>query len=186
MAGPTADELDALDELGQKGTWTLAGVDIAITNLDKVIVPARAMRRRSPSATSSATTRCSRRGCRRTCRDDRSTCTATRRRRQGGFWHKQVPAYAPEWVRRWPNPLADEGESKEYLGRRRRPGARLGANHAGLEIHPWTSTAANPEEPSYALDRHRPGTTTSWDDTLCSRVCTARRSITSASSPVRR
>ena len=31
------------------------------------------------------------------------------------------------------------------------------ANFAGFEIHPWTSTAASPDEPSYALDRHRSG-----------------------------
>jgi bifunctional non-homologous end joining protein LigD len=85
---------------------------------------------------------------------------------KGGFWHKQVPAYAPEWVRRWPNPLADEGESKEYLVVDGAPALVWAANHAGIEIHPWTSTAANPEGPTYALVDIDPGTTTSWEDTL--------------------
>ena len=26
---------------------------------------------------------------------------------KGGFYHKAVPAHAPLWVRRWPNPDAD-------------------------------------------------------------------------------
>ena len=40
------------------------------------------------------------------------------------------------------------------------------ANFAGIEIHPWTSTAANPEQPSYALVDIDPGLDTTWDETL--------------------
>ena len=36
-----ADELAALDALGAKGTWTFAGRELALTNLDKVLFPAR-------------------------------------------------------------------------------------------------------------------------------------------------
>ena len=28
-----------------------------------------------------------------------------------GFWHKQVPQHAPEWLSRWDNPAADPGET---------------------------------------------------------------------------
>ena len=34
---------------------------------------------------------------------------------KGGFYHKAVPTHAPVWVRRWPNPNAGKGETREYL-----------------------------------------------------------------------
>ena len=40
-AGPTADELAALDELGRAGRWTLGDHELHLTNLDKVIFPGR-------------------------------------------------------------------------------------------------------------------------------------------------
>jgi bifunctional non-homologous end joining protein LigD len=40
------------------------------------------------------------------------------------------------------------------------------ANFAGIEMHPWTSTAANPDQPSYALVDIDPGPSTTWDETL--------------------
>ncbi len=38
---PTPDELDVLDVLGAKGTWHFQGRELALTNLDKVLFPAR-------------------------------------------------------------------------------------------------------------------------------------------------
>jgi bifunctional non-homologous end joining protein LigD len=40
------------------------------------------------------------------------------------------------------------------------------ANLAMVEIHPWTSTAARPDSPSWALFDLDPGPRTSWDDVL--------------------
>ena len=34
---------------------------------------------------------------------------------QPGFWHKQLPDHAPEWISRWDNPDADPGETSTYL-----------------------------------------------------------------------
>jgi bifunctional non-homologous end joining protein LigD len=85
---------------------------------------------------------------------------------KGGFYHKAVPAHAPAWVRRWPNPRASTGETREYLLIDGAPALVWVANFAGFEIHPWTSTAASPDEPSYALVDIDPGTETTWDDTL--------------------
>jgi len=84
----------------------------------------------------------------------------------GGFWHKAVPAYAPDYVRRWPNPLADSHKVRDYLIIDGAASLAWCANHAGIELHPWTSTAANPDQPSYALVDIDPGPATSWDDTL--------------------
>ena len=32
-----------------------------------------------------------------------------------GFWQKEVPAHAPDWIRRWHNPEADPGETRQYV-----------------------------------------------------------------------
>ena len=32
-----------------------------------------------------------------------------------GFWHKQLPEHAPDWVPRWNNPNADRGDATTYL-----------------------------------------------------------------------
>jgi bifunctional non-homologous end joining protein LigD len=165
--GPTADELTALDELGQKGTWSLGDVDIAITNLDKVIIPAT---RDAPAITKRDIIRYYAQLAPWLSPYLSGRPVNLHRYPDGigksGFWHKQVPTYAPEWIRRWPNPLAGEDDSKEYLVIDGAPALVWAANHAGLEIHPWTSTAANPEEPTYALIDVDPGATTSWEDTL--------------------
>ena len=41
FGGPTAEELAALDALGGKGRWLVGGVELALTNLDKVLFPGR-------------------------------------------------------------------------------------------------------------------------------------------------
>jgi bifunctional non-homologous end joining protein LigD len=85
---------------------------------------------------------------------------------KGGFWHKAVPAHAPDFVRRWPNDAAKSSETREYLMVDGAPSLAWAANFAGIEIHPWTSTAATPEQPSFALVDIDPGPSTTWDETL--------------------
>ena len=48
--------------------------------------------------------------------------------------------------------------TRDYLLIDGAPALAWVANHAGFEIHPWTSTAATPEQPSYALIDIDPGT----------------------------
>ena len=83
-----------------------------------------------------------------------------------GFWHKAVPTHAPDFIRRWPNPRASTGETRDYMLVDGAPALVWAANFAGIEMHPWTSTAANPEQPSYALVDIDPGPSTTWDETL--------------------
>ena len=40
------------------------------------------------------------------------------------------------------------------------------ANYAALELHPWTSTTADPRLPTYALIDLDPGEATTWDELL--------------------
>jgi bifunctional non-homologous end joining protein LigD len=164
---PTPDELDALDSLGAKGTWRVGGTDVTLSNLDKVIAPGlpgeppitkRDIVRYYTLAAPWLTPWLAGRPLNLHRFPDGIDA--------GGFWHKAVPTYAPAWVRRWPNPLADEGTTRDYLVVDGAASLAWCANHAGIELHPWTSTAASPEEPSYALIDIDPGPATSWDDTL--------------------
>ncbi|MFZ1489708.1 MAG: DNA polymerase ligase N-terminal domain-containing protein [Ilumatobacteraceae bacterium] len=164
---PTADELIALEALDANGTWEVAGRSIALTNLDKVLVPGRSggepIRKRDivryyatvgPWMTPYLAGR------------PLNLHRFPDGVLKGGFWHKAVPAHAPAWVRRWSNPLASAGTTRHYLVADGVPSLVWAANFAGLELHPWTSTAADPEHPSYALVDIDPGPSTKWEETL--------------------
>jgi bifunctional non-homologous end joining protein LigD len=164
---PTPDELGALDELAAKGTWTFQGRELALTNLDKVLFPAR---------------------------DD--TAPVTKREliryyasiapvllpylaerplnlnrfpdgvHRKGFWQKAAPKYAPAWIPRWDNVDADPGESEQYLVVDSPPALAWLANHAAIELHAWTSRVADVHRPTYALIDIDPGDKTTWDEVL--------------------
>ena len=165
----TTSELAALDAVGDKGRWSVAGVETQLTNLDKVMMPGRdggpAVTKRdlvryyttvAPWLSASLSGR----------PINLNRFPDGIDAAKGGFYHKAVPTHAPEFIRRWPNPLAESDRTREYLLIDGTPSLAWVANYAGFEIHPWTSTAATPEQPTYALVDIDPGTTTSWDDTL--------------------
>jgi bifunctional non-homologous end joining protein LigD len=83
-----------------------------------------------------------------------------------GFWHKQVPTHAPQWLPRWENPEADHGETTTYLVADEPAALVWAANFGALEWHAWTSRTDAPHCPTYALVDLDPGPTTSWDDLL--------------------
>jgi bifunctional non-homologous end joining protein LigD len=164
---PTVDELTALDALGAKGRWKLQGRELALTNLDKVLFPGR-------DESGPVTKR------------DLIRYYATvapvmlpylverplnlHRFPNGvekpGFWQKEAPKYAPEWIRRWRNEEADPGESEQYLVADSVPALAWLANHAAVALHAWTSRLPAVHEPTYALVDIDPGDDTSWDDVL--------------------
>jgi bifunctional non-homologous end joining protein LigD len=168
-ADATPDELAALAALGDKGPWTVDGVTQQLTNLDKVMMPGRdgepPITKREVIAHYASVA---------------SWLTPFLAGRpvnmqrfpdgiegaKGGFWHKNVPAHAPDFVRRWPSALAVAGTPREYLIVDGAPALVWAANYAGIELHPWTSTAGSPERPTFALVDIDPGTATAWADTL--------------------
>jgi bifunctional non-homologous end joining protein LigD len=83
-----------------------------------------------------------------------------------GFWHKQLPQWAPDWMPRWENPDADPGETTTYLVVDEPAALVWAANFAALEWHPWTSRTDRPDQPTYALVDIDPGEDTSWEDVL--------------------
>jgi bifunctional non-homologous end joining protein LigD len=83
-----------------------------------------------------------------------------------GFWHKQLPEHAPDWVGRWENPEAKRGHTSTYLVVDEPATLVWAANFGALEWHAWTAPTDRPDQPSYALIDIDPGTETSWEDVL--------------------
>jgi bifunctional non-homologous end joining protein LigD len=164
---PTADELAALDALGDAGRWTLHGREVRLTNLDKVLF---AGRDGAPPVTK---------------RDlvryhalvaptmlpylvDRpiNTHRYPDGVDEGGFWHTSVPAHAPEWITRWRNPDAERGKTRTYAVVDHPATLVWLANHAAVELHAWTSRVDDVRRPTWALFDIDPGPSTTFDDVV--------------------
>jgi bifunctional non-homologous end joining protein LigD len=165
--GPSQDELAALDGIGRVGIWEVFGRQLRLTNLDKVLFP--------PAADQTPVTK--REFIRYTARMapvivPYLTGRALNMHRfpngadKPGFWHKQLPDHAPEWISRWVNPAADPGETSTYLVVNEPAALVWAANFGALEWHAWTSRTDHPQLPSYALIDIDPGPATTWDDVL--------------------
>jgi bifunctional non-homologous end joining protein LigD len=166
-APPTEAELAALDELGVKDRWRLGGRDLTLTNLDKVLFP--------PRDGETPVTK----------RDliryhaliapvmlpylaDRPL--NSHRFPNGvdepGFWHKEVPSHAPDWLRRWRYEDADADDTQWYLIPDSVPALAWLANYAALELHAWTSRASDVQHPTWALFDIDPGSRTTFEEVL--------------------
>ena len=168
VAPPGSDELAELDALKESGTWSVFGRELRVTNLDKVLFPAR-NRREKPVT---------KRDLLRYAAEIAPTILPYLSRRAlnmhrfpngaetKGFWHKELPSHAPDWVPRWDNPEADEGETRTYLVVDEPAALVWAANFGALEWHAWTSRVDHPRRPTYALIDLDPGERTSWDDLL--------------------
>ena len=163
----TQDELAALNGLAKEGEWQLQGQVLRVTNLEKVLFPAR------PGE--AAVTK----------RDllRYAACIGpwllpylwdrpvnSHRYPNGadkpGFWHKEVPSHAPDWMTRWHNDEADADETQWYFVCDSVPALVWLANYGAIELNPWTSSVRDTREPTWALIDVDPGPTTSWEDLL--------------------
>ncbi|WP_117212639.1 DNA polymerase ligase N-terminal domain-containing protein [Allorhizocola rhizosphaerae] len=160
-------ELAALDELGQTGKWQVFGRELRVTNLDKVLFPARPgedpvtkrdLLRYSAQIAPTLVPYLTRRAL--------NLHRYPNGAHTKGFWHKQLPDHAPDWVPRWDNPDADPGETTTYLVVDEPAALVWAANFGALEWHPWTSRVDAPDEPTYALIDLDPGQNTGWEDLL--------------------
>jgi bifunctional non-homologous end joining protein LigD len=163
------DELDALDALPAKGgTWKIDDRELRLTNLDKVLFPPRGKRDRPVDKRELIRYHAVMAPWILPYLADRPL--NLHRYPEGvdrkGFWQKQAPGYAPEWIERWANPEADDGESREYLVVGEPAALVWLANHAAVELHPWTSRRPDVHHPTYALVDLDPGEATEWDDLL--------------------
>jgi bifunctional non-homologous end joining protein LigD len=164
----SADELAELDALHDAGSWTVYGRELRITNLDKVLFPPRTKREKPVT----------KRDLIRYAAQIAPIALPYLQRRalnlhrypngaeQKGFWHKELPGHAPDWLPRWDNPEADEGETRTYLVVDEPAALVWAANFGALEWHAWTSRVDHPRRPTYALIDLDPGETTKWADLL--------------------
>jgi bifunctional non-homologous end joining protein LigD len=161
------EELAELDGLPAQGTWHVFGRELKVTNLGKVLFPAR------PGEEP-----VSKRDLLRYTAQVAPTLVPHLRQRAlnmhrypngaqaKGFWQKELPDHAPEWLARWTNPEADRGETRTYLVVDEPAALVWAANFGALEWHAWTSQIDEPHQPTYALVDLDPGDATSWEDLL--------------------
>jgi bifunctional non-homologous end joining protein LigD len=159
----TADEMAALEALRGGGNWEVGGQAINLTNLDKVLFPEPGFTKRdliryyvtvAPVILPYL----------------RSRALNLSRWPDGvtghTFWQKQIPHWAPGWIARWDYPEAGSTESHTYLVADRVASMAWLANHATIDLHPWTSRTDSYRRPSYALIDIDPGEKTTFDDVL--------------------
>jgi len=165
VAPASAAELAALDEMGREGRWQVAGHELRLTNLDKVLFPAegehpaltkRDLIRHYVSVGPMLVPYLARRGL----NLQRFPDGIGRK----GFWQKDLPGHAPSWIARW-SYTGNEGP-KDYVVVDRVATLAWLAQEAAIELHPWTSRTDAPDRPTYALIDIDPGTETSFEEVL--------------------
>jgi len=162
----TEDELAALDALGNKGTWTLGGRELVLTNLDKVLFPGAA----GPPLTKRDLIRYHARIAPYLLPYLAGRPVNLTRYPDGtaraGFWQKEVPGHAPDWLRRWHDPEADPDDTQNYFVLDSTPALVWMANYGAVELHPWTSRLPDVHQPTWALIDIDPGPAVSFADVL--------------------
>jgi bifunctional non-homologous end joining protein LigD len=176
-AGPalvTDDELAALDDLpGKGGTWAVDGVELSVSNLDKVLFPAvpggeagdgrpevtkRDLLRYLAQVSGAMIPYFAGRPCNMVRHPNGTDAN--------GFWAKAAPKNAPDWMTQWPNEDAAKDETRWYVVVDRPATLLSMGNLAAVEYHPWTSSCARSHEPDWALIDLDPGTETTWEQVV--------------------
>ncbi len=162
-------ELDALAALPKEGVWSIGGRQLKVTNLDKVLFPPldgsgdepitkreliAYFARIAPTALPHLAER----------------PLNLHRFPNGvggpGFWQKDIPATAPDWLRRWTEVGVGERDANTHLVADEVAALCWLANQASFEFHAWTGRLDAPERPTFALVDIDPGDRTTWDETL--------------------
>ena len=159
-APPTEEELDALARLGHEGRWSFQGRELRVTNLDKVLYPGRD---REPEITKREVIAYHAAIAPHMLPYLVGRAVNLHRYPNGaatrGFWHKEHPDHAPDWVSRWHHEDADPDETQWYSVLDSPPALAWAANYGGaVEIHPWTSTTSQPAPVAEAPETSAPET----------------------------
>ena len=163
---PTDDVAAALEAMEREGIWRVEGRELRVTNLDKVIFPGR-----------DGGEPVTKRDLFRYHLAMGPTLVPYLRDRgitvqrfpngieQKGFWQKDLPKHAPEWVKRWTYHHREEGP-KDYPVVDEPATLLWLSQEAAIELHPWTSPLETPDRPTYALIDIDPGPDTTWDEVV--------------------
>ncbi len=161
----TAAELSALDGMEREGTWQVAGHEVRVTNLDKVLFPAtdghpaltkRDLIRHYVSVGPILVPHLAGRGLNLQRFPDGIG--------KAGFWQKDLPGHAPSWIARWTY-TGSEG-AKDYVVVDRVATLAWLAQEGAIELHPWTSRTEAPDRPTFALIDIDPGSATTFVEVL--------------------
>jgi len=172
FAGATADELAALAAMTRDGVWRVAGEELKLTNLDKVLFPPRegideapVIKRELIAYFAQVAPAMLPHLAGRPLNLQRFPDGAGR----PGFWQKQIPSTAPAWLSRWHEAGVEGRTDRDLNDHLVADGVAalcwLG-NQASFEVHAWTSTCEDPWRPTYALIDIDPGADTTWEQTL--------------------
>jgi bifunctional non-homologous end joining protein LigD len=157
----TAAEMAALEQMKKQGNWEIGGQSIPLTNLDKVLFPGPGFTKRDLIRYYVTVAPVMLRYLR-----DRPLNLSRWPDGVTGktFWQKQIPQWAPSWIARWDYPEAGSSESHTYLVADRVATMAWLANHATIDMHPWTSRIDAYRNPTYALIDIDPGTKTTFEE----------------------
>ncbi|GAA4438106.1 hypothetical protein GCM10023148_45090 [Actinokineospora soli] len=162
-----ADELAALDRLRGGGRWTVGGKRLTLTNLDKVLFPGT---RTEPLVTKRDLIRYHAAMAPYMLPYFAGRPVNAHRYPDGvdkpGFWHKEVPDHAPDWLTRWHNTEADPDETQCYAVLDSPAALAWMANFGAVELHPWTSRLPDVHQPTWALVDIDPGERTPFADVV--------------------
>jgi bifunctional non-homologous end joining protein LigD len=162
----SADAAAALEAMEREGIWEVAGREMRVTNLDKVLftgrdggeaVTKRDLLRYHLAIGPTLVPYLADRGL--------TVQRFPNGIEQKGFWQKDLPSHTPEWVRRFTYHHREEGR-KDYPVVDQPATLLWLAQEAAIELHPWTSPAETPDRPSYALVDIDPGPDTTWDEVV--------------------
>ncbi len=165
VAGATAAELKALEAMERDGMWEVAGHELRVTNLGKVLFPAgdghpaltkRDLIRHYVSVGPTLIPHLAGRGLNLQRFPDGIG--------KAGFWQKDLPGHAPSWIARWT--YAGSEGPKDYVVVDRVATLAWLAQEGAIELHPWTSRTSAPDRPTFALIDIDPGTDTTFDQVL--------------------
>jgi bifunctional non-homologous end joining protein LigD len=157
----TSAELEALEALDSEGSWEIGGQRLRLTNLDKVLFPEPGFTKRdliryyvsiAPVMLPYL----------------RGRALNLWRWPDGvagkHFWQKEIPSHAPAWIARWRYPEAGSSEAHTYIVADGVATMGWLANHATIDMHPWTSRVADYRKPTYALIDIDPGEATTFEE----------------------
>ena len=156
-------EMQALGALPAKGgLWSVAGRQLKLSNLDKVLWPDDGITKRELIGYYAAIAP-------HLLPYLRDRALTLQRYPDGvdrnGFWQKQVPGHAPDWVECWPW-ISTQSGATDYLLADSAATLAWVANEAAIDIHPSTFRVIAPDRPTWALIDIDPGQRTQWQDVL--------------------